>query len=210
MPRLLDLFSGAGGAAVGYHRAGFDEILGVDNQPQPRYPFSFVQADALEFLAGVRPGEFDLIHASPPCQGYSRMRHLPWLKGREWPLLIDETRRLLRRSECPYVIENVIGAPLVDPVLLCGSMFGLRVYRHRLFECSEWMMQIPHAQHRETIGSGRMLNARAKPSASGMVSVIRGDVRAARRAMGIEWMSRDEICEAIPPSYTEWIGRQLL
>jgi DNA (cytosine-5)-methyltransferase 1 len=207
--KLLDLFCGAGGCAVGYYRAGFTEIVGVDLHPQPRYPYHFVQADALEFLAGVKPGEFDMIHASPPCQAYSRMRHLPWLKGREWPDMVGPTRELLQAAGIPYVIENVEGAPLIAPVLLCGVMFGLKLYRHRLFECSEWIMQIPHCQHREVIGAGRNLNARRKPSASGFVSVIRGDAAAAKQALGVPWMNRDEACQAIPPAYTEWIGRQL-
>jgi DNA (cytosine-5)-methyltransferase 1 len=208
-PLCLDLFCGAGGAGMGYHRAGY-EVIGVDNRPQKRYPFPFIQADALEFLAAAKLGGFDLIHASPPCQGYSRMRHLPWLVGRVWPKLIEDTRWLLKQSGKPYVIENVVGAPLIDPLILCGSMFGISVYRHRLFECSDWLLHLQHTPHREVIGRGRLLNDRRNASASGMVSVIRGDVKAARRAMQIDWMTRDEICEAIPPAYTQWIGEQLL
>ncbi len=208
--RLLDCFSGAGGAAVGYSRAGFTEILGVDNRPQPHYPFAFRQADALEFLAGVRPGEYALIHCSPPCQGYSRMRHLPWLAGREWPLLIEPLRDILRQTGTPYVIENVVGAPLLDPVCLCGRMFALPLYRHRLFECSEWILHPVHSPHRETIGSGRLLNHRARPNRQGMVSVIRGDADAGRRALDVPWMTRDECCQAVPPAYTKWLGSRLL
>jgi DNA (cytosine-5)-methyltransferase 1 len=207
--RLLDLFSGAGGASMGYSRAGFREILGVDIAPQPRYPFEFRRADALEFLADVSPGEFDLIHASPPCQGYSRMRHLPWLKGRQWPLLIEPLRAELQRIGTPYVIENVAGAPLVDPVMLCGRMFGLKIFRHRLFECSEFMLGLPHQPHTAVIGSGRLLNDRRSPSKEGFVSTIRGDAEASRVALGCPWMTRDEVCQAVPPVYTEWLGRQL-
>lgn len=207
--RLLDCFSGAGGAAMGYHRAGFTDVLGVDCVPQPRYPFRFHQADALEFLRGVRPGDFDLIHASPPCQGYSRMRHLPWLKGREWPLLIEETRQLLQATGTPYVIENVEGAPL-DGITLCGATLGLKVYRHRRFEGSHALFAPPHQPHREVIGSGRMLNDRARGSDNGFVSTIRGDVGKARRAFGIDWMTRAELSQAIPPAYTAFIGSQLL
>src|SRR5690348_7744317 len=124
-PRLLDLFSGAGGCAVGYHRAGFD-VTGVDHVRQPRYPFAHIVADALEYVS-ERGREYDAIHASPPCQGYSRMRHLSWLRGRQYPMLIDETRRLLKATGRPYIIENVEDAPL-DGVRLCGTMFGLKVY----------------------------------------------------------------------------------
>jgi len=213
--RLLDVFSGAGGSAVGYHRAGFTDITGVDLAPMPRYPFRFVQADALEFLAGVKPGEYDLIHASPPCQGYSRMRHLPWLKGREWPLLIAETQQALRKLGTPYVIENVADAPL-DGVILCGTMFpGVKVFRHRRFGSSHLIFAPHHAPHTEILGpkpAGRRghLNDRRSPNANGWISVIRGDIAASRQAMGIDWMTREELCEAIPPAYTEWIGRQLL
>lgn len=206
--RLLDLFSGAGGAAMGYHRAGY-EVIGVDIEPQPRYPFEFVQADALGFLRTVKWGDYDLIHASPPCQGYSRMRHLPWLKGKEWPLLIEPVRKLLLKIGTPYVIENVEGAPLHDPVILCGTMFGLKCYRHRLFECSEWLLRLPHREHREVIGAGRMLKGRLQTSETGFVSMVRGNADAAREAFGCSWMSAYEVSQAVPPAYTEWIGRQV-
>jgi DNA (cytosine-5)-methyltransferase 1 len=208
--RLLDLFAGAGGAAMGYYRAGFTEIVGVDHLPQPRYPFEFEQGDALEFLHSVNYVDFDMIHASPPCQGYSRMRYLPWLQGREWPLLIPELRRRLKQTGISYVIENVVGAPLLDPVCLCGTMFGLPIYRHRLFECSEWIMHFPHTPHREVIGPGRFLNDRRKRSLNGFVSAIRGDAQAAKQALQVPWMNRDEACQAIPPAYTEWIGARML
>ena len=232
--RLLDLFCGAGGAAVGYHRAGFTDITGVDIRPMPRYPFRFVQADALDFLASVQPGDFDLIHASPPCQGYSRMRHLPWLKDRPYPLLIEPVRAQLQRIGGAWVIENVADAPL-GGVILCGMMFGLKVYRHRRFESSELFMAPSHMQHREIIGRGRYLNDRARPSASGMVSLVAKGLKVDRRArtykaglpafpdldyrsgestarqvaggaMGIDWMTREELSQAIPPAYTHFLG----
>lgn len=217
-PRLLDLFCGAGGAAMGYHRAGF-EVVGVDIKPQPRYPFRFIQADAMTFpLEG-----FDAIHASPPCQGYSRLRHLPWLKGREWPLLIDETRCRLTRQGVPWVIENVEDAPLVG-TMLCGQMFGLPVYRHRLWETSFFMLGPGHPRHRFVIGQGRMVNDRRKGtlnagSASGawgttqaIVTVAGGQFKKAdgERALAIDWMSKEELAQAIPPAYTEFIGKQLM
>lgn len=224
--RLLDLFSGAGGAAVGYHRAGF-EVVGVDHRPQPRYPFRFVLADALEYLA-EHGHEYDAIHASPPCQAYSRMRHLPWLAGREYPMFIGATRHLLDATGRPWVIENVEGAPLLNGITLCGTMFGLKVYRHRRFESSVLLLQPPHQKHEVVIGSGRMFNNRQQPNADGWVSlpgkerarlrrtdgivVAAGhfaDVPAAHAALGIDWMNRYELSQSIPPAYTEFIGQQL-
>jgi DNA (cytosine-5)-methyltransferase 1 len=193
---------------MGYRRAGF-EVVGVDIAPQKNYPFEFHQADALEFLR-EHGREFDVIAASPPCQGYSRMRHLPWLKGREWPLLIEPVREALKEIGRPYLIENVVGAPLINPVMLCGQMFGLKLFRHRLFECSEFIMQIPHAAHTEVIGAGKNLNNRRSPSASGFISIIRGNAAASKIALGCPWMTRDEVCDAVPPVYTEWLGRRLL
>ena len=144
----------------GNHRAGFDEIIGVDIAPQPRYPFTFVQADALEYLA-ERGGDFDAIHASPPCQGYSIMHNLPWLRGRDYPLLILPTIEMLEAFGKPYVVENVMGARHGSKTLkkrgleahglkagwLCGAMFGLPFYRHRLF-ASNWFWLAPgHPKH---------------------------------------------------------------
>jgi len=207
---------------MGYHRAGFDEIVGVDILPQPRYPFTFVQADALEYLA-VHGGDFDLIHASPPCQAYSALRCLPWLKDRTYPELIEPVRAALRRSGRPYVIENVERAPLLNGLTLCGRMFGLPIYRHRQFECSDVLLSPGHAPHDVVIGHGRMVNDRRKGtlnagSAKGawgqqsIITVAGGQCRKdeAARALGIDWMSKPELMQAIPPAYTEYIGRQLL
>ena len=164
--RLLDLFCGAGGAAWGYHLAGFEEIDGVDLAPQPRYPFNFIQCDALEYLA-EHGAEYDAIHASPPCQGYSIMHNLPWLRGREYPRLIKPVRDLLNEIGRPWVLENVMGArwgcknlvniskqigyDITDHGMkanyLCGRMFELPFYRHRLFE-SNWLWMAPqHPRH---------------------------------------------------------------
>ena len=130
--KLLDLFCGAGGAAMGYHRAGFDDITGVDIKPMPRYPFKFIQGDALEYLA-AHGAEYDVIHASPPCQAYSIMQHANHMR-KDHPDLVDSVRDALKQTGKPWIIENVPGAPLIDPILLCGLSFGLRVIRHRLFE----------------------------------------------------------------------------
>jgi hypothetical protein len=131
-PRLLDLFCGAGGAAKGYFRAGFD-VVGVDISPQKHYPFEFHQSDALEYLS-VHWKEFEVIHASPECQGYSQTQYMPGRKPIKYKRQVGEVRELLEGIGKPYVIENVIGAPLINPLILCGTMFGLRVFRHRGFE----------------------------------------------------------------------------
>lgn len=204
--RLLDLFCGAGGCAVGYHRAGFDEIVGVDMAPQPRYPFAFVQADALNYAA--RHGhEFDAIHASPPCQGYSRMRYVT---GKEYPLMIEDVRNALVAIGKPYVIENVEDAPLIDAVMLCGTMFGLKVFRHRKFETSFFMLAPLHITHRmfgKAAPQGRPFTRdRQYMTVTGNF----GGITAGKRAMGIDWMIKRELVQAIPPAYTEYIGRQLV
>jgi DNA (cytosine-5)-methyltransferase 1 len=202
-PRLLDLFCGAGGAAMGYSRAGF-EVVGVDIKPQPHYPFEFHQADALEYVA-EHGREFDAIHASPPCQAYAITNNI-WKKRDAYPMLIEPTRDLLVASGLPYVIENVPGAPLIDPVILCGDMFGLRVIRHRLFESSVFMLHPVHVKHTARASYGRT----PKNGEHFTISGHFGDVAGGRKAMGIDWMTRDELAQAIPPAYTEWIGAQLI
>jgi DNA (cytosine-5)-methyltransferase 1 len=150
--RLLDLFCGAGGAAMGYYRAGYTEIVGVDIHPQKRYPFTFVQGDALEYLA-AHGHEFDLIHASPPCQAYSRAR---MLQGNDHPDLVGPTRELLIASGKPYIIENVVGAPLINPIRLTGTMFGLLTVRPRLFESNlpiPMLLEPPFAGKHAKMGS---------------------------------------------------------
>jgi hypothetical protein len=192
--RCLDLFCGAGGAAMGYHRAGF-EVVGVDIKPQPHYPFEFHQADALEYLA-EHGREFDLIHASPPCQLYSAMQHIKKNKEK-WPDLVEPTRKLLIESGLPFVIENVVGAPLRVDLLLCGSHFGLGMIRHRIFESNLPIASLmPPCNHEKMYDPWHWgIKQREEMSAG----------------MGIDWvMTREEVREAIPPAYTEFIGKQLL
>jgi len=221
-PRLLDLFCGAGGAAMGYHRAGF-EVVGVDIVPQPRYPFEFVQANALELALGLTGGfgtfdlawgPFDAIHASPPCQHYSDLAHRNG-NADEWPALVEPVRELLEATGLLYVIENVEGAPLHNPVTLCGVRFpDLAVIRHRLFE-TNWPLKQPlHTPHPLCFTRDkRKAHYGAFPEDGAFVSVNGGgnsSVARAREAMGIDWMTKDELNEAIPPAYTEYVGRQLL
>lgn len=203
-PRLLDTFSGAGGAAMGYHRAGF-EVVGVDHVHQKRYPFEFRQADALEFIR-EHGREFDVIHASPPCQRYSVTRSL---HNNEHPDLVGPTRAALQKVGKPYVIENVPGAPLMNYVILCGTMFELRVIRHRWFECEPPILMAPHTCNHwaKCARTSKIPNPDQFWSIAGKF----GGTKSAAAAMGIDWMTRDfELSQAIPPAYTEWLGRRIL
>ena len=214
-PKLLDLYCCAGGAALGYHRAGFD-VTGVDIDPQPNYPYGFMQADALalddDFLA-----RFDAIHASPPCQAFSDLAKRNG-NAADWPDLIGGTRDLLESAGKPWVIENVEGAPLLSPIVLCGTMFpGLRVIRHRLFETSfpaEQPRHIPHGEHPLVHTLDKRKNHYGKTCEwTDFVQVTGGgncSIAAARDAMGIDWMIKKEINESIPPAYAEYMGRQIM
>lgn len=302
-PRLLDLFAGSGGAAFGYYLAGFS-VFGVDNDPKPlrHYPFPHVCGDALEVLGKLLNGEgitfsngetlylrdFAAFHCSPPCQGYSIMHNLPWLKGREYPLLILPTLELLETTGRPYVLENVMGARYGAKGLkkrgleahglkagwLCGGMFGLPFYRHRLFATNWFWLAPGHPKHRGVIRrgplfgnnggrlqqvvfseaedargkaswpnrrggeSGSGLSLRAYTRKDGKVEVVTktgttepgyglsqwqngaqaegvgiGHAKGwklAAEAMGIDWMNRAELTQAIPPAYTAWLGEQLM
>lgn len=198
-PRILDLFCGAGGAAMGLHQAGF-EVVGVDIKPQPHYPFEFHQADALTYpLEG-----FDAYWASPPCQRYSH--ETPPERRMNHPDLIDRVRELLQATGKPYAIENVRGARFLlrDPLMLCGTMFGLPTQRHRYFEVhpNHFILQIT-CQHDKlpivVTGTTRRKTGR-----------LEYPVAACREAMQIDWMTRKELDEAIPPAYSRFIGEQLM
>jgi DNA (cytosine-5)-methyltransferase 1 len=216
-PRLLDLFCGAGGAGMGYHRAGFD-VVGVDIRPQPRYPFAFVQFDALDALVpDGRVGsyvlaDFDAIHASPPCQAYSIANRNNGSAHRH-PALIEPVREALRASGLPYVIENVEGSPLLEAIKLCGASFGLGtpemlLRRHRLFECSFPTGMTPPC----SCGQKLTIGVYGNGTPSWHRKKLGRNVLAAewREAMGIDWMVKTELAQAIPPAYCEHIGSFLL
>ncbi len=208
-PRLLDLFAGAGGAGVGYARAGF-EVVGIDIADQPDYPFEFHQGDALDFLAD-NWRHFDAIHASPPCQASTALTK-GTNKGREYVQLIPETRRLLRATGLLTVIENVQGSDLRRDLTLCGEIFGLGVIRHRYFEVSGFSVIPPaHKPHR-----GRVRGWRHGTYYDGPYLAVYGDgggkgsVAEWQQAMGIDWTAdRKAIAEALPPAYCEFVGSQL-
>lgn len=211
-PLLLDLFCCAGGAGIGYQRAGFD-VVGVDIVERPNYPLPFIRADAmtldLKFVS-----LFDAVHASPPCQSYSDLAKRN-RNGHEWPRLIEPVREILKASGRPYIIENVEGAPLHNPVVLCGTMFpNLRVLRHRLFEANFEIVAPSHGKHPKVHTFDKRKSHFGKTNEwTDFVQVTGGgncSLAAARDAMGIDWMTKGEINEAIPPAYTELIGSQLL
>ncbi len=211
-PRLLDLFCCAGGAGTGYSMAGFD-VVGVDIKPQPNYPYPFVQTDALK-LDPKFISTFDAIHASPPCQSYSDLAKRNG-NADAWPRLIDPIRDVLASSGLPYIIENVEGAPLRNPIVLCGTMFeGLRVLRHRLFEANFAILTPKHGVHPKVHTFDKRKSHYGKTDdMRDFVQVTGGGnctIAAARDAMGIDWMTKNELNEAIPPAYTRFIGKQLL
>jgi DNA (cytosine-5)-methyltransferase 1 len=227
--RILDLFCGAGGSAMGYRRAGF-EVSGVDNVPQPRYPFEFNCLDALTMLRDAiatnlfERARIDAIHASPPCQAYSVTKSLVKTQDQEqvYPKLIGPVRELCKQIGVPYVIENVVGAraDMQDPIQMCGSSVGrftfwkereVYLQRHRLFECSFPVEQLPCAHVKggyravTVAGHGRMgIDGRNDVFAGAGYEELKRDV------MGIDWMNRNELGEAIPPAYTEHVGKYLI
>lgn len=205
-PRLLDLFCCQGGAAKGYDDVGFD-VTGVDKDPQPRYPYRFVQADAIAFVL-EHGAEFDFIHASPPCQHDTECQRI---QGNAHPDLIAPTRAALETTGRPWVMENVRGAvpKLRAPVMLCGQMFGLANYRHRFFETGGGftLAQPGHPAH--LVPQAKM----GRPVPPGHYGQFVGNfsgVALARRVLGVPWMNRDGIRECIPPAYAEHIGRAAL
>lgn len=209
--------------------AGFF-VVGVDKDPQPRYVGdAFVQMDAIEAMGTLNAGgyitdttghkwrlrDFVASSASPPCQAHTALNRVyidDSAYSERHPDLIPATRRALIESDKPYVIENVPGALLINPITLCGSMFGLRVYRHRLFETSFFTLSIPHIPHKDkTPAAGRGISPKGFICVTGNGGLKGiGFTKYARQAMGIHWMNRYELSQAIPPAYTHWIGERLL
>lgn len=208
-PRLLDLFCGAGGCSVGYHRAGFD-VVGVDLNPQPNFPFEFIQADAMTWIADR---EFDAIHASPPCQAYTTMGQKHAATQAAHPAFIADIRRALQATGLPYVIENVTGArrELNHPIVLCGRALALSVKRHRLFECSFPAFSLQCAcQGDELPVYGKLDGRRVWTRVDGSELRAARTLKQASEAMGVDWMTWDELRESVPPAYTEHIGHHLM
>lgn len=209
--RLLDLYCGAGGASAGYARAGW-EVVGIDIAAQPSYPYEFIKLDALEALRLLDLSSFDAIHASPPCQAYSSTSTLG--RGKH-PRLIEPTREALLAIGKPYVIENVVGAPLRYPIMLCGSMFGLDVKRHRLFEVTfptrprrcrhgSWKNRYPTHARKDKAQTSPVVHVYGTGGGAGK------DLDLWRRVMETPWMqSKAEVAESIPPAYTEFVGAAL-
>ncbi|RJU01994.1 DNA cytosine methyltransferase [Arthrobacter frigidicola] len=210
MKKLLDLFCGAGGAGKGYMDAGF-EVTGVDINPQPDYPATFIQGDAISYLA-AHGHEYDAIHASPPCQASSALTK-GTNKGKEYLNLIPATRALLKLHDVPTIIENVQGSDLRRDLTLCGEMFGLGVLRHRYFELDGWgALPLAHKPHR-----GRVAGYRHGEWFDGPYFAVygegggKGSIAQWQEAMGMPWTNnRKSIAEAIPPAYTRFIGGQLM
>lgn len=213
-PLLLDLFCCAGGAAVGYERAGF-RVIGVDIVDRPNYPFTFVQADALEYLAWlIRTGlvrQVTLVHASPPCQHGAAITKGTNAHLRDtYPDLYPPTRDLLATVRIPHVIENPDARA---DVTLCGEMFGLGVTRHRRFELGNWSTDRPaHVKHRGYVRGWRHGVYRDGPYVAAYGNGGgKATVAEMQEAMGVDWTDdRKELTEAIPPAYTEWVGRRFL
>jgi len=217
--KLLDLFCKAGGASMGYHTAGF-EVVGVDIKKQKRYPFEFIHADALEILADRDfLKQFDVIAASPPCQTHSSTKHLRNAQGHTTTKLdlIPETREALEAWGGAYIIENVPGAPLINPIVLCGSSFGLKVRRHRQFESNVKLLGsiCDHKKQGRPVGVYGAMKDNPKGIDRTTGKMVYGgrtatSIEEAREAMGIDWMLWGDLVEAIPPAYTHYLGKQLL
>jgi DNA (cytosine-5)-methyltransferase 1 len=208
MPKLLDLFCGGGGASMGYHLAGF-EVTGVDIVRKKNYPFTFIKANAMDLLNDLEfLNQFDVIHASPPCQVYTSARHLMKAQGKKTskPDLLADVRKALEAWGGTYVIENVVGAPM-GGVIVCGSSFGLKVRRHRKFESNKPLetQKCNHRAQGRPVGVYGSMNDSIPKGGKTASTLIEG-----QQAMGIDWLGWGSLKESIPPLYTQFIGKQIL
>tara|TARA_R110000822_G_C15089769_1_gene470612 strand:+ start:42 stop:677 length:636 start_codon:yes stop_codon:yes gene_type:complete len=206
--RLLDLFCGAGGASMGYSRAGF-EVTGIDLKHGKRYPFDYIRGDVMDYITDMNfLRSFDVIHASPPCQTFSATKHLRNAQGKSTSKLdlVEPVRNALIESGIPYIIENVQGAPLIDPILVCGSAFDLKVRRHRLFESSFKLVgtECDHKKQGKPVGIYGSMRDEIPNGGHTAKTMVE-----ANEAMGIDWMLWGELVESIPPIYTAFIGLQI-
>jgi len=207
--KLLDLYCGVGGASAGYYKAGFD-VTGIDLKHGRRYPYKYIKGDVLLYLQDLDfLRSFDIIHASPPCQTHSITQHLRNAQGKSTSKLdlIPQTRAALIASGKPYVIENVPGSPLINPIQLCGSSFALQVRRHRLFESNMKLTGsvCDHKAQGRPVGVYGSLNDQIPKGGKTATTIDEG-----RDAMGMPWAIWTELVEAIPPAYSEYIGKQII
>lgn len=203
--KLLDLYCCAGSASFGYKQAGFD-VVGVDIDPQPHYRGAFVQSDALSYLR-EHWMEYDVVHASPPCQAYSQASAQFRADGKKYVDLVAETRTALKETGLPYIIENVPGSPLINPIMLCGSMFGMRTYRHRLFESNIDLVEPFHPTH---VAKNAKMGRRPKENEFIQYVGHFSGVGLVKEMTGMTWLNRYELAQSIPPQYTRYLGRLLM
>lgn len=203
--KLLDLYCCGGGAGYGYELAGFD-VTGIDIEPQPKHRGKFIQADAIEYLNN-HFHEYDVIHASPPCQAYSKASMQFRQQGKEYVDLIKATREALIKTNKPYIIENVPGSPLINPITLCGSMFGMKTYRHRLFESNIKLITPHHHPH-----SNKNAKMGRKPKEDEFIQYVGhfSGVGQVQEMTGLHWLGQHELAQSIPPQYTKFIGEQII
>ena len=203
--KILDLYCCGGGAGYGYELAGFD-VTGVDIEPQPKHRGKFIQADAIEYLLS-NYHLYDAVHASPPCQKYSTSSMQFRLSGKEYVDLIEPTRNAILSTGLPYIIENVPNSPLLNPITLCGSMFGMGTYRHRLFE-SNVLLKVP--EHPKHISKNAKMGRAAKPDEFIQYVGHFSGVKKVQEMTGLHWLGQYELAQSIPPQYTEYLGKQLI
>jgi len=204
-PKLLDLYCCAGGAGYGYEQAGFD-VTGVDITEQPRHKGKFIKSDAIEYLK-ANYKKYDAVHASPPCQEYSMSSLQFRVAGKKYDDLISVTRDALIKTGLPYIIENVPGSPLINPITLCGLMFGMKTYRHRLFESNIYLKSPKHDKH---IHANAKMGRKVKDDEFIQYVGHFSGVKLVQEMTGLYWLGQKELAQSIPPQYTKYLGEQLI